>query len=427
MNEPSLFDTPTLTIPDSVQHRIDEDGFKKRTTTHREIHNVYGMENSRATYEGLLKIRPDERPFVLTRATYAGGQRYAATWTGDDSATWNHLRLSTPMLLNLGLSGFGLSGADVGGFIGTSPADLLTKWMEVGAFQPIDRNHSEKGTGHREPWVHGSEQEAIRRRYIEERYKLMPYLYAAAEEMSRSGIPIMRPLFLEFSNPALDGHALDLDAGNEFMLGSSLLVAPPPYPEKSDDYRVLLPPSHWYDYWTGEAVTPAGSGAAQSSDAGVQYLSESPRLDKLPVFVREGTVLPLEPLTQSMGEVPQGSLKLRVYPGENCHGSLYQDDGKTMAYQHGEFLRMDFSCTQTANSIKVHIGMHEGAYKAWWKNLEIELYGWNFDSARVLANGVQPPATVDSVHHMVSVTIVDNGQGIDVKFVAPGERSASLN
>ena len=106
MNEPSVFHTDNLTMPDNVQHRIDEPGFRPRTTSHLEIHNVYGMENSRATYEGLLKLNPDLRPFVLTRATYAGGQRYAVTWTGDDTSSWNHLRLTTPMLLNLGLSGF---------------------------------------------------------------------------------------------------------------------------------------------------------------------------------------------------------------------------------------------------------------------------------------------------------------------------------
>jgi alpha-glucosidase len=124
MNEPSVFLTPSKTMPDNVQHRIDEPGFRPRTAIHLEIHNVYGMENSRATYEGLLKLNPDLRPFVLTRATYPGGQRYAATWTGDNTSSWNHLRLTTPMLLNLGLSGFGLSGADVGGFIGTPQAGV---------------------------------------------------------------------------------------------------------------------------------------------------------------------------------------------------------------------------------------------------------------------------------------------------------------
>src|SRR5437763_8005942 len=230
MNEPAVFNVASKTMPADVQHRIDEPGFKRRTANHLEIHDVYGMENSRATFEGLLKISPDERPFVLTRASYAGGQRYAATWTGDNSANWNHLRLTTPMLENLGLSGFGMSGADGGGFIGTPTPELLTKWTELSTFQPIDRNHSEKGVPHREPWVHGPEHENIRRRYIEERYKLMPYLYTAVEQMSRTGVPVLRPLFLGFPETTADQHPVDLDAPNEFLFGSELLVAPAPFP-----------------------------------------------------------------------------------------------------------------------------------------------------------------------------------------------------
>ena len=190
MNEPSIFDTATHTMPENALHRIDEPGFAPRIATHAEIHDVYGMENSRATFDGLRNLDPNTRPFVLTRATYAGGQRYAATWTGDNSSTWNHLRLTTPMLENLGLSGFAFSGADVGGYAGTPTTDLLTKWFEVAAFQPIDRDHAEKGTGDQEPWVGGPEQEAIRRHFIEARYQLMPYLYTLAEEASRTGLPI---------------------------------------------------------------------------------------------------------------------------------------------------------------------------------------------------------------------------------------------
>ena len=181
MNEPSVFKVASKTMPLTVQHRIEEPGFRDRVATHLEIHNIYGMENSRATYEGLLKIDPNHRPFVLTRATYAGGQRYASTWTGDNTSSWNHLRLATPMILNLGLCGFGLTGADVGGFAGTPRPELLTKWMEIGTFQPIDRNHTNKGSGNKEPWVYGPEQEAIQRRYLEERYRLLPYLYTAVE------------------------------------------------------------------------------------------------------------------------------------------------------------------------------------------------------------------------------------------------------
>ena len=132
MNEPSVFDGPTKTMPDDVQHRINEPGFRKRTTTHLEIHNVYGMENSRATYEGELALRPNERPFVMTRASYAGGQRYSTTWTGDNSSTWNHLRMTIPQLVNLGLSGFSLAGADVGGFPGRRLLICLPSGLSFG-------------------------------------------------------------------------------------------------------------------------------------------------------------------------------------------------------------------------------------------------------------------------------------------------------
>jgi alpha-glucosidase len=425
MNEPSIFGTPSGTMPENVQHRIDEPGFQKRIASHDEIHNVYGMENSRATYEGLLKISPDQRPFVLTRATYAGGQRYAATWTGDNSSTWNHLRLTTPMLLNLGLSGFGLSGADVGGFIGTPTSELLTTWMELGAFQPLDRNHAEKGTGHKEPWVHGVEQENIRRRYIEERYRLLPYLYTAAEELSRTGLPIMRPLFVEFPKATADAHPMDLEAGNEFLLGPSLLVAPSPFPERPDDYRVLLPPIHWYDYWTGQQVEAekiAGDGAAPQPASGLQEVLEHPSLGRLPVFVREGSILPYQPLTQSTSELPQGPLTLRVYPGNNCRGSLYQDDGRSLAYQRGESLRMQFSCEQTGDSIKLQIGGHEGSYHPWWKEIRIEVYGWNSSSSRVTANGKAMPSALDPEHHVVSATFQDDGNTLDLE-ITPGPSS----
>jgi alpha-glucosidase len=432
MNEPSVFKAPNGTMPDDVQHRIDEPGFAKRVATHREIHNVYGMENSRATYEGLLNISPEERPFVLTRATYAGGQRYAATWTGDDSSSWNHLRLATPMLLNLGLSGFGFCGADVGGFIGTPTPDLLTKWMEVGAFQPMDRNHAEKGSGHKEPWVHGADQESIRRRYIDERYRLMPYLYTLAEEMSRTGVPMMRPLFLEFPFATIDAHPLDLDSGNEFLLGPALLVAPPPYPDRPDDYRVLLPPARWYNYWTGqrieEQVIVPDKNGFQSGLVGLDPVEEHPSVEDLPVFVREGSILPVQPLTQSTSEVPEGPLTLRVYPGSNCQGSLYHDDGTTMSYQQGNFLRMQFTCEETATGLKLHISQHQGRYQPWWKQLQVEVYGWNQGPSHILINGkTEIPSTLDPVRHMISLTIPDGGHGTDLEIRPQPQTGAKLH
>ncbi len=167
MNEPATFVEPDHTLTLDAVHRIAGDGFNPRTALHTEIHNVYGMEDSRATFEGVLALRPGERPFVMSRAAFAGSQRYGVTWTGDNSSTWNHLKLSSTMLLNLGLSGFSFAGADVGGFVGSPSPELLTKWIEIAAFQPIDRDHSNKQGRDQEVWGDGPEQEAIRRHFIE--------------------------------------------------------------------------------------------------------------------------------------------------------------------------------------------------------------------------------------------------------------------
>ena len=155
MNEPAIFETPTKTMPlgHGAPHRRGR--LRAAHASHAEAHNVYGMENSRATYEGLLRLRPNVRPFVMTRATYAGGQRYAVTWTGDNNATWDHLKLMVHQLLNLGLSGFSWAGADIGGFTGGPSPELLTRWYQIGAFTPVFRNHSAKNTPRAEPWMDG--------------------------------------------------------------------------------------------------------------------------------------------------------------------------------------------------------------------------------------------------------------------------------
>ena len=222
MNEPAIFETPTKTMPLDTVHRIDGNDFAPRTASHAEAHNVYGMENSRATYEGLLKLRPNVRPFVMTRATYAGGQRYAVTWTGDNNATWDHLKLMVHQLLNLGLSGHSWAGADIGGFTGGPSPELLTRWHQIGAFTPVFRNHSAKNTPRVEPWMDGSQHLAIRRRYIEERYRLLPYFYAVAEQNARTGDPVMRPVFYDY--PEL--LKAPCDHSMAFTVGRDLLVAP---------------------------------------------------------------------------------------------------------------------------------------------------------------------------------------------------------
>jgi alpha-glucosidase len=425
MNEPSIFDSPTGTIPLDVLHRIDEPGFCARTATHAEIHNVYGMENSRATYDGLRKIEPDKRPFVLTRATYAGGQRYAATWTGDNSSTWNHLRMTSPMLKSLGISGFSFSGADVGGFAGTATPDLLTKWIEISTFQPIDRDHTEKGTGDQEPWAGGADQENIRRRFIEERYRLMLYLYTLAEETVHTGMPMMRPLFLDYPDAARDKHPIDIDQGveSEFLLGHDLLIAPSPYLDAPDAYTVEFPSAAWYDYWTGERIPLPATDADPEPNAPPPAIAQvalsanmHPSLDSLPVYVRAGAILPIEPLVQSTEETPHGPLTLRVYAGDDCRGSLYTDDGESFAYERGDFLKMSFTCTVTSKEIRISISRHEGSFIPWWNSISLEIYGWTPVSGKIQLDGQSSAIAMARGKNFVAISIFDSGAGTSLKL-----------
>lgn len=427
MNEPSVFEVPSKTMPDDVQHRIEEPGFTTRVAPHLEIHNIFGMENSRGTYEGLLKLAPDTRPFVMTRASFAGGQKYAATWSGDNSSTWNHLRQTIPQLLNLGLSGFAMSGADVGGFAGSPQPELLTRWLELAAFQPIDRDHTAKGTAPQEPWENGSPEDLnIRRRYIEERYRLLPYLYTTAEEMSRTGLPMMRPLFLEFPGSAADGQAVDPTISNEFLLGPDLLVAESPYPDEMDSFFVSLPPVGWYDYWTGARAEGGTPHKAIDNTQAPPGEEEQRSLDTLPVFVRAGAIVPEQPLVESTDEKPQGPLTLRVYPpigfDKDCSGSLYLDDGVSFGFKNGQFLREGFTCRLSAQGIIVTVKPPEGSYAPWWKLLQVEVYGATKPaadasfSALKSTKGTAISTAYDAEHHRISALVPDSGQGLELQL-----------
>ncbi|RPJ44211.1 MAG: alpha-glucosidase, partial [Candidatus Latescibacterota bacterium] len=198
MNEPAIFDVWEKTMPLSSVHRAD--AALGGPDTHARYHNVYGMLMARATREGMAAARPNTRPFVLTRANHLGGQREAASWSGDNRADWYHLDASIPTVLNLGLSGQPFSGADIGGFAGDGDGDLFARWMGIGALLPFARGHSEKGTIDKEPWAFGPEVEAVCREALRRRYRLLPYLYTVFREASVTGLPVARPLF--FADPA---------------------------------------------------------------------------------------------------------------------------------------------------------------------------------------------------------------------------------
>ncbi len=400
MNEPALFLRADKTMPLDVVHRLD-DG---TTLDHRAIHNIYGMQNVRATYDGLRKLQANERPFVLTRAAYSGAQRYSGTWTGDNSSTWNHLKMSTPMLLSMGISGFPLIGDDIGGFAGSPTADLLTRWFEVGALNPIYRDHTAKGTADQEPWVHGPEHEAIRRRYMELRYMLMPYLYTGIEEASRTGLPLMRPVFLEYP------HASDFYGDNrDFLFGRDFFAAPVTT-EMVDAEEISFPPGEWYDFWTNTKLSSK------------EKLSLHPRLDEMPLYVRAGAIVPMQPLVQSTEEKPKGPLQLRAHlhssaSDSDCRGTLYQDDGHTFAYQKGEILRVNYSCQVSNGSVTVTSNTEKIAYHPWWNSAELRLVGTTVAPKEVrIGDQVTREWRYDGLAHSVTLTVPDAARNWTVRL-----------
>lgn len=400
MNEPAIFNVPSKTMPLDVVHRIEGDGFATRSASHAELHNVYGQLNSRATFEGLARLAPDVRPFVLTRATYAGGQRYAATWTGDNVSSWQHLKMGVQQLLNLGMSGFAYAGNDVGGYAGERPSpELLTRWFQIGAFMPLFRAHAETNRPDQEPWVGDAAQVDIRRRFIAERYRLMPYLYGAAEHNSRTGIPMLRPVFLNFPEVLAKGDRLG-GTEDQFMIGDDLLVAPSPTLESPGDYQVELPGKGWYDYWTGQRLEGKGH-------------TVKPDLAQLPVYVRPGAIIAKQALVQSTAFTPEARLELHVYPGTDCRGELYADDGTSLAYQRGIFLRQSIRCEETSTGLRITFEQRQGNWAPWWNGLALYVHGWDGEMPpQARAAGAALAASVDRAQGAAVILAPDMTSGL---------------
>jgi alpha-glucosidase len=322
MNEPSDFlDQTGKTQADVVSY---DGGADSLFAGNR---NVFGLNMARATYEGLERLRPNQRPYVITRAAYAGIQRYSTMWTGDNTSTWDSLALSIPMFQTLGLSGQPFVGADVGGFFGHVSPELLARWYEVGFLTPFCRNHASRDAYDHEPWRFGVHYEDIVRKYLKLRYRLLPFLYTALEEAHRTGVPVFRPLLLNYQD---DPNTLDLD--DEFMVGDALLEAPILRPGETARL-VYLPAGVWYDFWTGKRYSGGG------------VIRVEAQLDTAPLFVRGGVVLPTGPEMNYVGERPFDPLRFEIYPDAEgrASGSLYEDDGLTFAYRQGVIRRTEVS------------------------------------------------------------------------------------
>jgi alpha-glucosidase len=351
MNEPALFIPLNSTMPAEVVHPGGG-----RTKLHLQVHNAYGSLMVQSAREGLLQLRPEQRPFIITRAGYAGVQRHALVWTGDNSSTWEHLALSLPQLQNLGLSGVGWCGVDIGGFYGDATGELMARWTELGIFQAFCRNHSEKQTLRQEPWVFGEPYESVCREMLKLRQRLLPYLYSLFDECHRTGAPVLRPLFWAYPADTTT-YALD----DQVLCGDTLLIAPILRP--GHEYRsVYIPAGTWFHYWTGERI-----------DGPAHILAHAP-LGQPAFYVRANAALPLWPATSYVDQVAPDPLTLLLFPAEGSgQATLYEDAGNGYEYQQGVYARRTIICAVEAEEIHVGIGAQEGSFVPSRQHVRVEL------------------------------------------------------
>lgn len=373
MNEPSVFDVPTKTVELNVIH--DDGGLR---TPHAKNHNLYGLQMTQASYEGALMQKPHERPFILTRASYVGGQRYSAAWTGDNISSWEHLEMAVPMMLGLSISGQPFVGTDIGGFVDSPDGELYARWLQLGVFSPLMRTHTAWGTKDQEPWSYGAELEAVNRKTIELRYTLLPYIYNAMVVASTTGVPPLRPLVFDF--PGDQGNAFN---ASEFMFGDGLLVAPVLWPGVRSR-SLTLPPGTWYNYWTGERL-----------QGGTRVEVEAP-IDHIPMFARAGAVIPTRQVVQYTEQAPVDPLTLTVFLAESGRSSTYEDDGISFDYQNGGYALRTIDVQMNGGQARVTIGKVEGTYRFKDRGLVVRLVGLEKAPGAVEVSGTSLPAVEGS-------------------------------
>lgn len=331
VNEPQISNTPTGTMPEDNKHL---GGDKIPAGPHLKYHNVYGYLMVKASREGIMKARPQNRPFILTRSNFLGGQRFAATWTGDNASWESHMTMSVPMILTLGLSGQPFSGADVGGFLFNPDADLFGRWMALGAFYPFSRGHACAGTINKEPWAFGQKVEDVSRMALERRYVLLPYYYTLLYEASETGMPIMRPVF--FADPK---DTLLRAEEQAFLIGENLLVVPE---------------------WAQNPALPKGIWRNLSLIPGDDKDSYQAKLK-----IRGGAIIPTGKIIQNTNEKSLDPLTLLVCLDEKgeAHGTLYWDEGDNWSFKDGNYSFQHFTAIRTAdNKVQVKITQKKGKY-----------------------------------------------------------------
>ncbi len=350
MNEPAILEVGTFPI----DTRHDYDG---HPCSHRKAHNVYGMQMSRASFHGTKAALYPLRPFMMTRSGYAGIQRYAATWTGDNLSTWEHLWMANIQCQRLSISGVSFCGSDIGGFIGKCSGELLTRWTQLGAFHPLFRNHSSGDHGEQEPWVFGEPYTSAIRKAIELRYRLLPYLYTLFWKNHSQGTPILIPLsFMAQEDPETYFRM------EEFGFGWDVLVCPISSPGV-EGRSMYLPEGYWYNYWTDERME------------GRKELWVDASLDQFPLFVHAGTILPHRPLMNYIGEQEVEYLELHLYVSDEAYTSqLYEDAGDYDDHRQGNYMLRSFTQSRNEEGIRIRQYM-KGRYYDAYKNFHLYVHG----------------------------------------------------
>jgi alpha-glucosidase len=334
-----------------------------------EVRNAYGMEMAKATYEGTKKILGNKRPFVLTRAAYSGTQRYSAVWTGDNSAYDAHMLVGQRMVNSLGITGMSFVGVDIGGFSGDPTPELMVRWNSLGVYTPMFRNHAIQGSKYREPWQWGKKNMVIIKKDIEQRYKLLPYIYSSFYQSNQTGLPISRTLAIDYTQ---DENVFGIKYQNQFLFGDAMLVAPVESTNLTAD--VYLPAGQWYRLNSGEKFE------------GGQVVNVPAPLKDLPVFIKAGAIIPMQNVIQSTNEKGDGILVVNIWYGDEANSFVYyEDDGSSYNYQKGDHYKRTITF-DPANRVILFGGV-EGSFQSKYNKIKLVLHGFDNETKKLERNG----------------------------------------
>ncbi len=333
-------------------------------TTYRKAKNMYGMQMARATYEGTKKLMNGRRPMNITRAGFAGMQRYTILWTGDNNATDHHMMLGVRLINSLGLSGLSFTGSDVGGFGGNCTPDLFARWIQIGAFTPFFRGHTTNNSISQEPWVFGEFVESVSRNYIQLRYNLLPYVYTSMRESTINGMPVNRSLAINYTS---DENIFRNEFQHQFLFGPSMLIIP--VESTKEITKAYLPEGEWYDFYSDKKFI------------GKQEIFAECPLNKLPVYIAAGSMIPMQSPVQNTNETPSDTLMVHIYKSsqrDDLVWQYYEDDGVTYAFENGNFHLRQMIYKPGINEVEFR--KPEGSFKSKFNYIQLVFHGFeDFD------------------------------------------------